>query len=151
MIIDTTYLLPLARIDVETDLLLAIAEGRATPANQLRLEDITISSISIFELQAKAAKLGVKAEYIVTAIEEISKTFKIEPYYAPKIVARAFDLKQTLLSDYIDCIIVATAIESKDELITEDSRITKRRGALKEKYGLSIRTYRDATSKNARM
>lgn len=57
MIIGTTYLLPLARIEVETDLLLALAE-RNIPADQLRLEDIQINSISIFELQAKAAKLS---------------------------------------------------------------------------------------------
>lgn len=146
MIIDTTYLLPLARIEVETDLLLAIAEGRMTPPNQLSLEEVTISSISIFELQAKAAKLGVKPEYVLSAIEEISETFKIEPYYSPKILTRAFELKQTLLPDYIDCIIVATAIESKDGLITEDTRITKKRGMLKEKYDLTLKTYRDLIS-----
>ena len=55
MIIDTTYLLPLARIGVEADLLLAIAEKKT----RLNMGDLHVSLISLFELQAEAAKLRI--------------------------------------------------------------------------------------------
>ncbi|MGI0078342.1 MAG: PIN domain-containing protein [Nitrososphaerales archaeon] len=141
MILDTTYLLPLARIDVETDLLLAIAEKDIS--TDLRLEQIKINSISIFELQAKAAKLGVKPEYVLNAIEAITKSFKVESYYSPTIIKTAGGLRKTLFSDYIDCIIVATAIQVKEKLVTEDSRIVKKRGALKDRHNLEVITYRE--------
>ena len=141
MIVDTTYLLPLARIDIETDLLWALAKKKI-PMNRLSFEEIQINSISIFELQAKAAKLKVSPEYVLAAIEEISKSFTVEPYYSPNVVRRAFELK-SVLSDYIDCIIVASAIELKTDLITEDSRIRKSRKRLKEKYGIEILTFRE--------
>ena len=54
MIIDTTYLLPLARTRINNDLLRAMADGKI----ELRFEDIIVNSVSIFELQAKDAKLG---------------------------------------------------------------------------------------------
>lgn len=57
MIIDTTYLLPLARIGVETDLLRAVVEGRVR--RDVSLRNLKVNLISLFELQAKAAKLGV--------------------------------------------------------------------------------------------
>ena len=141
MILDTTYLFPLARMQIQTDLLSALAEERI-PRNRLSFEEIQINSISIFELQAKAAKLKVNPEYVVTAIEEISKSFAVEPHYSPNIIKRAFELK-SVLSDYIDCIIVASAIELKTDLITEDSQIRKNRDKLKETYGIEILTFRE--------
>jgi predicted nucleic acid-binding protein len=146
MIIDTTYLLPLARIEVDTDLLRSLAEKRISE-DQLRFEDIQINSISLFEMQAKAAKLGVKAEYVLDAIEAISKSFKIEPFYSPEIIRIAHALKQTVLSDYIDCIILALAIALKEALVTEDSRIWKKRKLLKERFELEIVTFRGLVSK----
>jgi len=37
-----------------------------------------VSMISIFELQAKAAKLMVPAEFVVDAVEAIFRAFKVE-------------------------------------------------------------------------
>jgi len=54
MIIDTTYILPLAGIGVKAYLLRAAAEGSA----RVSLNELKLSMISLFELQAKAAKLG---------------------------------------------------------------------------------------------
>jgi predicted nucleic acid-binding protein len=148
-VIDTTYILPLARIEVTNDLLLAIAQGRI-PANQLRLDEIRVNAISIFELQAKAAKLGVKPEYVEEAVGAISDTFKIEAYYTPGVIRTASDLKQeALLSDYIDCIIVATAVELGEKLVTEDLRITKKSAVLKKRYGLEVATFRELSSSTA--
>ena len=61
MILDTTYLLPLALIQIDTDLLRAIADEKAN----LKLEETTVNMISIFELQAKPAKLMVPAKFVV--------------------------------------------------------------------------------------
>jgi predicted nucleic acid-binding protein len=142
MIVDTTYLLPLARIEIETDLLRAVAE-RKIPRSRLSFDQIQINSISIFELQAKAAKLKVDPDYVLAAIEEISKSFTMEPYYSPNVVKRAFELKTTILSDYIDCIILASAVELKTSLITEDSRIRRVRRRILDKYGTEILTFRE--------
>jgi hypothetical protein len=58
LILDTAYILPLAKIGVDTDVLLAIAERKT----DLVISEMGISLISIFELQAKAAKLRTPAE-----------------------------------------------------------------------------------------
>ena len=70
-----TYLLPLARIEIDTDLLREIAEGRT----KIRFEDIAISQISIFELQAKAARLGIPPHYVIEAVEAIEKASGSSP------------------------------------------------------------------------
>ncbi len=140
MIIDTTYLLPLSRIGIDTDLLKAIDDGKT----DLRIEEIKISLISIFELQAKAAKFKVPASNVIKAIEVISTAFRIEPFYNPKII----ELSQKLLSrlnDYIDCLIVATAVALKEDLITEDSRIIKNRDLIKDRYKVGVFDYSEVT------
>lgn len=55
LILDTTYLLPLARIAIDVNLLETIVRGRA----DLKPEDVTVSLISVLGLQAKATKLNV--------------------------------------------------------------------------------------------
>ena len=138
MILDTTYLLPLARIQIDTDLLRASAERKAN----LKLEEITVNIISIFELQAKAAKLMVPAEFVVEAVKAINMAFKVEPFSRPEIVEIAYELTK-MMPDYIDCVIVGTAAVLKDNLVTEDSRILSKREYLKEKYGVNICSYKE--------
>jgi len=50
-------------------LLRAIAEKKVRL--DIKLEDLIISLISIFELQAKAAKLGVSEKYVIEAVETL--------------------------------------------------------------------------------
>jgi predicted nucleic acid-binding protein len=138
LILDTTYLLPLARIQIDTDLLRASAERKAN----LKLEEITVNMISIFELQAKAAKLMVPAEFVVEAVKAINMAFKVEPFSRPEIVEIAYELTK-MMPDYIDCVIVGTAAVLKDNLVTEDSRILSKREYLKEKYGVNICSYKE--------
>lgn len=138
MILDTTYLLPLARIQIDTDLLRASAERKAN----LKLEEITVNMISIFELQAKAAKLIVPAKFVVEAVKAINMAFKVEPFSRPEIVEIAYELTK-MIPDYIDCVIVGTAAVLKDNLVTEDSRILSKREYLKEKYGVNICSYKE--------
>ncbi|MEM2122285.1 MAG: PIN domain-containing protein [Candidatus Bathyarchaeia archaeon] len=138
MILDTTYLLPLARIAVDVDLLDAIAKGRSS----LKLEDITVSLISIFELQAKAAKLMVPAEFAVKAVNAILNAFRVESFYKPEIIRISCELRK-LIPDYIDCVIVATATMLNESLITEDSLILANAEVIKKEYGIKVLSFKN--------
>ncbi len=143
MILDTTYILPLARIGVDTDLLLAIAEERTN----LKLDEITLSLISVFELQAKVTKLGIPARFVNESIRTMADNLTLTPFSDPKVVELSIELRSTM-SDYIDCIIVATAAALREDLVTEDSRIWSRRKSIQQKYGVSIFRYRDVLKKS---
>lgn len=67
MILDTTYFLPIVGIEIEPGILKACLDGRT----RFSLDDVRLSLISIFELQAKAAKLGVKAERVSKGVRTI--------------------------------------------------------------------------------
>ncbi len=138
MILDTTYILPLARIGIDTDVLLAIAEKRTS----LKLDEISVSLISIFELQAKAAKLRVPAEAVSRSIKTILDNFEVYSFSDPKVVELSFELRAQI-NDYVDCVIVATAAARQESLMSEDSRIWRVRKPLREKYGLNVSRYRD--------
>lgn len=142
MILDTTYLLPLARINVDTDLLRAIADRKVS----WKLEDVTVSMISIFELQAKAAKLMVPTEFVVDAVKAIFGAFNVESFYRPEIIKVAYKVKK-LIPDYVDCVIVATAVVLKEDLATEDSQILSNRGVVEEEYGVSTLSYKELVRK----
>ena len=138
MILDTTYLLPLARIQVDTDLLKAIADGKAN----LKLEEVTVNLISVFELQAKAARLMVPPRFVIDAVKAILGAFRVEPSHRHEIVDVAFGLKK-LITDYVDCVIVATAVVLKENLATEDSHILSMRERISEEYGIAILSYKE--------
>ncbi len=149
MIIDTTYLLPLAGIDVETDLLRAIVEGKVkTP---ISLAELKVSLISLFELQAKAAKLEIPVERVVEAVEAIVNAFEVIPFTGSDIIRAAFRLRRRL-RDYVDCIIAGTAIALGEDLVTEDTDIHSIAGELESEYGIKIYSYRSlvktSSSKN---
>ncbi len=138
MILDTTYLLPLAQIDVTTDLLVAVARKKA----DIKLEDISVSLISIFELQAKGAKLNIPPRTVIRAVDAIMSAFRVAPFYESGTIEIAQRVRKTV-SDYIDCIIVATAISNKEDLATEDSLILEKRGKLLREYNLRVVSFKD--------
>jgi predicted nucleic acid-binding protein len=138
MIIDTTYLLPLSRVSVDTDLLESIDAGGI----KLAFSDIGVSSISLFELQAKGAKLKVPAKFTIEAIEVILDEFRVEHFYNPKIIEISHILSRQL-NDYIDCIILGTAIALKEDLVTEDSKLMGIKKQVWEKYRINIFNYTD--------
>ncbi len=138
MILDTTYILPVARIGVDTDLLTLIDNGTVN----LPLDDVKISLISIFELQARSAKYKLPPKLVVNAIDIINSTLKVQPFYNPKVVELA-DLLSREFNDYIDCLILATAIALKEDLVTEDSKIHKKKEMIKGKYKINVLSYRD--------
>ena len=141
MIIDTTYLLPLARIGVKHDLLRAIVEGRV---EGLGLKDLGLSLISLFELQAKAARLGIPPEHVIRAVRAVIRSFRVVPFYNSKIIETAHNLR-TVMNNYTDCIIVATAAVLKEDLVTEDRVIHEHAGFIEDRYGIKIYSYRDLT------
>jgi predicted nucleic acid-binding protein len=138
MIIDTTYLLPLAKVGVDADLLLAIAEKKVN----LRFDEIGVSLISLFELQAKAAKLRIPTEAVNNSTKAILETFTIIPFSDSVVVDLSFRLRQRM-KDYIDCVIIGTAAARREDLVSEDSKIWRARKSLREDYGINVRRYKD--------
>ena len=141
MILDTTYFLPLAQIAVDTDLLAAVAKKKA----DLQIDDISLSLISIFELQAKAAKLNIPSKSTVRAVDAIMSAFRVVPFYEQGVVEAAQRIRKTL-SDYVDCIILATAIASKDDVVTEDSLVLEKKKKLFKEYELKVLSFSDLVS-----
>jgi len=138
LILDTTYLLPLAQVAVDTDLLGAIARKEV----DLRLGDMVVSLISIFELQAKAAKLNIPAKSTIKAVEAILSAFRVEPFHKAEIIEASYELRR-LIPDYIDCVIVATATTLREDLATEDSLILAEKEAINKEYNIKVLNFRD--------
>ncbi|MGC9010168.1 MAG: PIN domain-containing protein [Sulfolobales archaeon] len=144
MIIDTMYLLPLVGISIKTDLLKAIVERKIK--RDIDLRDIKINTISLFELQAKASKIGVSVERVIKAINAIYSSLKLISFHDSEIIRYSFEIRK-IIPDYIDCVIVATAIVLREELVTEDRMIIGQREYLKKTYGLEIYDYKDIVEK----
>jgi predicted nucleic acid-binding protein len=138
MILDTTYLLPLARIDIDTDLLKASIEGKTN----IKIEEIEINLISLFELQAKAVKLGIASDVVSEAFEAIFKAFRVVPFYEENVVKTSFNLRKTI-PDYIDCVVLATAIVLNEDLVTEDSVVHAKKDLIEKEYKIKIYSFSD--------
>lgn len=138
MILDTTYLLPLAQIAIDTDLLAAVARRKT----DIKLEDVSVSLISVFELQAKGAKLNIPAKAVIRAVDAIMSAFRVAPFHEAGIIEIAQKVRKTV-SDYIDCIVMATAISNKEDLATEDSLILEKKGKLFGEYNLKVLSFKD--------
>ena len=122
ILLDTTYLLPLIGISINNipnDLLLRLIDER---------HSVYISSISLFELIAKGAKYSsrrlIPIERILRGINAIIHSDKISKidYVATEIIVAAIRLRE-MLEDFIDCIILSTALNCCDILLTEDRDI----------------------------
>jgi PIN domain nuclease of toxin-antitoxin system len=138
LIFDTTYLLPLAQIAVNADLLAAVARRET----DVKLEDISVSLISVFELQAKSAKLNVPAKSTIRAIDAIMSAFRVVPFYEAGIIEIGQKLRK-VVRDYVDCIVLATAVSTKEDLITEDSLILEKKTKLLREYSLRVLSFKD--------
>lgn len=97
--------------------------------------------ISLFELQAKASKLGIPPKYVIKALKVIRSYFTVVPFYEIGVVEEAYKLKG-ILGDYIDCATAATAIHSKEDLVAEDIEIFSI-GDLLRKKGVSVVGFHD--------
>lgn len=91
-------------------------------------EKLLYSSISLFELSAKGAKSVQKGildvEDVTHGIEALRGEIRLSqvPFWDPDIQEVAIRLRR-FHSDYIDCLIVASAALRATHLITEDRRI----------------------------
>ncbi len=130
--------MPLAQIAVDRDLLAAVARRKT----DVKLEDMSISLISLFELQAKSAKLNIPAKPVIRAIDAIISAFRIVPFYESEVVEFGQKVRKTV-SDYVDCILIATAISKKEELVTEDSLILEKKTKLLREYNLRVLSFKD--------
>ena len=136
MIIDTTYLLPLSKIGIDTDLLKIVVMEDNVP-----LGDIGVSLISLFELQAKAVKLNVSPRHVIEAVDVINTVFRVEPFYNPKIIEIADRLSRKL--DYMDSLILGTAVVLKEDLVTEDSKIKGMKKEIMQDFGINVLSYKN--------
>ncbi len=133
MIIDTTYLLPLVGISVNSDLFSAVEKG----TTNLDFDDTQVSEISLFEIQAKSAKLAIAHSTVVEALSEIESVFEIVPFGEKSVIQASFELRKKL-PDYIDCVIIASAISRKTAILTEDRSILALQRHIGDTYGISV-------------
>ncbi len=122
LLLDTTYLLPAIGISVKN-------LQKDAPIKLIQKgHTISISDVSIFELSAKGAKHitaeTLSAERVTRGIRAIiyDETIETIPIHESTLLLTAFKLRNTL-NDFIDCIILSTAINRCNCLLTEDKDI----------------------------
>lgn len=124
ILLDTTYLFPFAGINVR-----GIERGaieRASAAGH----QLSVSEMSLFELAAKGAKLvgdgSADAERLEQAVRSIvsDETLGKVRLYEEGVVPLAIALRRHN-SDFIDCVILASAVLSGEVLVTEDELLLR--------------------------
>lgn len=122
LLLDTTYLLPAIGISVQD-----LPEDAPIKLIQ-RGHQIFISEITIFELSAKATKHittgALSDERVSRGIRAIVYDDMITrvPIHDSSILLTAFKLRR-MLNDFIDCLILSSAVQQTDILVTEDKDI----------------------------
>jgi len=120
--LDTTYLLPAIGIsikDLPKDTLVRLMQ---------KGHQISISNISIFELSAKGAKHvaagTLSTERVTRGIRAIvyDERITVIPMHDSSVLLMAFKFRR-LLGDFIDCLILSSAINQNDAIVTEDEDI----------------------------
>ena len=122
LLLDTTYFLPAIGIAVKN-----------LPANapiKLMQKDhkIFISKITLFEISAKGAKYAaagtIPPERITRGIRALAyaETINAIEIHETTILHTAFKIRK-ILNDFIDCLLLSSAINQCDALITEDTEI----------------------------
>ena len=74
------------------------------------------------------------------------KYINVIDFWDENLVRISFDLRK-MLPDYVDCVIVATAIRYDDTLLTEDSRIHAIKEYIHKNHGVRVLSYSEL-SKN---
>jgi PIN domain nuclease of toxin-antitoxin system len=122
LLLDTTYFLPTIGVSIKeiqkNALLMLIAEKH----------QISMSQITIFELSAKGAKYikegQLSPERVTRGISAIIYNDAVEtiPMHDTTILQTAFKLRN-MLNDFIDCLILSSAMNNSEAIITEDNEI----------------------------
>jgi len=127
LLLDTTYLLPAIGISVEkvpSDALIKLMK---------RGNEIFVSDVSIFELSAKGAKRvaagALPGERVAKGIRAIAhdETVTIVPIHESRLLLTAFKLRG-MLDDFVDCLVLSSAMNLCDALVTEDDDIQSLKG-----------------------
>jgi predicted nucleic acid-binding protein len=120
--LDTTYLLPAIGVAIKN---LSSDE----PIRLIRKgHQLFLSDISIFELSAKGAKYiaarKLLPDRVVRGMRAIvyDETLEIVSSYESTVLSTAFRIR-SVLTDFIDCLILSSAISQCDILVTEDTDI----------------------------
>jgi len=143
ILLDTTYLLPAIGISIR-------GLRKEAVLNILkRGHEVLVSQVTIFELSAKGAKYVVEgklsADRVCRGIKAVvyDDRIKIIPMHDTSILLTAFKLRRNV-SDFIDCIIISSAINSADMLLTEDEDIHNKRKEIQSlKPEFKIRKLKD--------
>ncbi|MEM2987834.1 MAG: hypothetical protein QXK26_02180 [Candidatus Bathyarchaeia archaeon] len=120
LLLDTTYFLPLIGIAIKN-----------LPADAIirlirKEHQISISNITIFELSAKGAKYVasgiIPPEKVSRGIRALiyNETIKVIEIHETPILHTAFKIRN-IISDFINCLILSSAINQCDALVTEDT------------------------------
>jgi predicted nucleic acid-binding protein len=118
LLVDTTYLLPAVGV---------WPRGASVPITELlaRTEALLISEITFFELSAKGSKYvsqgTLKMETVTDGIKAVLNDGRITiiPLLGT-LSSSTPTILRGIIDDYIDCIILAAAIQEADALVTED-------------------------------
>ena len=122
LLLDTTYFLPTIGIsikEIQKDALLTLITKK---------HQITMSQITIFELSAKGAKYikegHLSPERVTRGISAIiyNDTIETIPIHDTTILQTSFKLRN-MLNDFVDCLILSSAMNHSDAIITEDNEI----------------------------
>ena len=122
LLLDTTYFLPTIGVSIkemQKDALLTIIAKK---------HQIAMSQITIFELSAKGAKYiqedMLSPERVTRGINAIIYNDAVEtiPMHDTTILQTAFKLRN-MLNDFIDCLILSSAMNNSEAIITEDNEI----------------------------
>lgn len=122
LLLDTTYFLPTIGISIkemQKDALLTIISKK---------HQIGMSQITIFELSAKGAKYikenMLSPERVTRGLNAIiyNDGIDIIPMHDTTILQTAFKLRN-MLNDFIDCLILSSAMNNSEAIITEDNEI----------------------------
>jgi PIN domain nuclease of toxin-antitoxin system len=120
ILLDTTYLLPVAGIQVQ-----GVERDTIKRARSLG-HQLFISEISLFELAAKGAKLAkdglANKERLTQAVQSLVSDESLGKVgaYEEELLPLAVDLRQNH-SDFVDCLILASAVSACEMLVTEDA------------------------------
>jgi PIN domain nuclease of toxin-antitoxin system len=123
VLLDTTYLLPVAGIHLQRVQKDTLKKAKSAG------HQLFISEISLFELAAKGAKLAknrlADRERLAQALQSLvlDESLGKVKVYDEEALSLAIDLRQHH-SDFVDCLILASAISTCEVLLTEDELLT---------------------------
>ncbi|MFQ6126344.1 MAG: PIN domain-containing protein [Candidatus Heimdallarchaeota archaeon] len=123
VLLDSTYFFSLIGVRI-------ISSGDLLQTLLAQPIEIHLANITLFELSAKGAHFTMKGQLnpkqVIEGINSIlyDKRLHQDSVLDSDILRFAFEIRK-LHSDFIDCLILACAIENADLLLTEDGKIHK--------------------------